>query len=159
MSQGAAFVTGAARGIGRACAEALLADGYTVTIADADAEAARATADVLGAERTLAVTCDVRSSAAVDAAIARAHAHWGRLDALVNNAGVIAPQLLADADDAAWAQVVDVHVGGAMRCCRAAYAALRDAPAGAVVSIGSVAARLGIPHRASYGSAKAALEG
>lgn len=158
MSSPSCFVTGAARGIGRACAETLVEHGYTVTVADIDHEQARRAAEELGPQ-ALAVRCDVRSTESVDAAVRSAHERWGRLDALVNNAGVIDPQPLAHASDESWQTLLDVHLEGARRCCRAAYPALTGAPGAAVVNLTSVAAHVGIAGRASYGTAKAALEG
>src|SRR5437660_7258808 len=82
-----AIVTGAARGIGRAIAERLLADGHRVAIVDRDGPAANATAQELG-ENALAITCDITDSAAVNAMVWHVHATWGRVDVLVNNAGI-----------------------------------------------------------------------
>ena len=85
-----AIVTGAARGIGRAIAERLLADGHRVAIVDRDGPAANATAQALG-ERAQAIICDITDAAAVNAMVWHIHATWGRVDVLVNNAGIVGP--------------------------------------------------------------------
>ncbi len=156
-----AFITGSARGIGMAVAEAFHAKGCAVVIADLDADEARATAGRLdpSGERALAVSLDVTVTASVDAAVAATVEKFGRLDALVNNAGTINPQPSQEITDEAWSGLLAVHLDGAFRCCRAAYPALRDSPHGAIVSISSVAARVGIPKRLSYSAAKAGIEG
>jgi NAD(P)-dependent dehydrogenase (short-subunit alcohol dehydrogenase family) len=156
-----AFVTGSARGIGMAVAEAFHSRGCAAVIADLDIAEAQATAvrlDSIGA-RTLAVELDVTKRESVDAAIAATLAKFGRLDALVNNAGTINPQPSEEITDEAWSGLIGVHLDGTFRCCRAAYPALRDSQSAAIVSISSVAARVGIPMRLSYSAAKAGIEG
>jgi NAD(P)-dependent dehydrogenase (short-subunit alcohol dehydrogenase family) len=156
-----AFVTGSARGIGMAVAEAFHARGCAPVIADlniAEAEATAARLDPSG-ERTLAVELDVTKTESVDAAIAATLAKFGRLDALVNNAGTINPQPSEEITDEAWSGLIGVHLDGTFRCCRAAFPPLRDSDSAAIVSISSVAARIGIPKRLSYSAAKAGIEG
>jgi NAD(P)-dependent dehydrogenase (short-subunit alcohol dehydrogenase family) len=144
-----------------AVAEAFHARGCGAVIADLDIAEAEATASRLdpSGERTLAVALDVTATESVDAAIAATLAKFGRLDALVNNAGTINPQPSEEITDEAWSGLVGVHLDGTFRCCRAAYPALRDSASGAIVSISSVAARIGIPKRLSYSAAKAGIEG
>jgi NAD(P)-dependent dehydrogenase (short-subunit alcohol dehydrogenase family) len=156
-----AFVTGSARGIGLAVAEAFLRDGCSVAIADKDADEAKASAlrlDPTG-QRALAVDLDVTSTDSVDRAIASTVDTFGRLDALVNNAGTINPQPSESVTDDAWSELLAVHLDGTFRCCRAAYPALQASPSAAIVSISSVAAKIGIPKRLSYSAAKAGIEG
>ena len=156
-----AFVTGSARGIGMAVAEAFHARGCAAVIADLDIAEAQATATRLdpSGERILAASLDVTATESVDAAIAATLAKFGRLDALVNNAGTINPQPSEEITDEAWSALIGVHLDGTFRCCRAAYPALRDSESGGIVSISSVAARIGIPKRLSYSAAKAGIEG
>jgi NAD(P)-dependent dehydrogenase (short-subunit alcohol dehydrogenase family) len=156
-----AFVTGSARGIGMAVAEAFCARGCAAVLADLDVTEAEATAARLdpSGKRTLAVALDVTDTESVDAAIAAGLAKFGRLDALVNNAGTINPQPSEEITDEAWSGLLAVHLDGTFRCCRAAYPALRDSETAAIVSISSVAARVGIPKRLSYSAAKAGIEG
>jgi NAD(P)-dependent dehydrogenase (short-subunit alcohol dehydrogenase family) len=156
-----AFVTGSARGIGLAVAEAFLHAGCRVAIADLDVDEARASAERLdpSGEDAFAVALDVTSTEAVDKAIDATIDKFGRLDALVNNAGTINPQPSESVTDDAWSGLLAVHLDGTFRCCRAAYPALRDSSSGAIVSISSVAAKIGIPKRLSYSAAKAGIEG
>src|SRR3954447_14451778 len=104
-----AIVTGAARGIGRAIAERLLADGHRVALVDRDAPATNAAAQALG-ERALAVTCNITDSAAVNAMVWHVHAMWGRVDILVNNAGIVGPNKpVTEVTDEEWGQVLAVN--------------------------------------------------
>jgi NAD(P)-dependent dehydrogenase (short-subunit alcohol dehydrogenase family) len=156
-----AFITGSARGIGMAVAEAFMREGCMVAIADLDIDEAMATAERLdpSGERTLAVQIDVTQTSSVDAAIEATVGKFGGLDALVNNAGTINPQPSEAVTDEAWSGLIGVHLDGTFRCCRAAYPALKDSQTGAIVSISSVAAKIGIPQRLSYSAAKAGIEG
>jgi NAD(P)-dependent dehydrogenase (short-subunit alcohol dehydrogenase family) len=157
----AVFITGAARGIGLATAEAFLADGYQVAIDDIDVAEAESSANNLdpSGERVICVAADVTSTESIDSAIATTTDRFGGLQALVNNAGTINPQPSSAVPDDDWQQLVAVHLEGTYRCCRAAYSALAASGAGAIVSISSIAAKLGIPKRASYSAAKAGIEG
>lgn len=159
-----ALVTGAANGIGLATARALLAGGHRVAFADRDGPAAvRAAAEAgaqAGAEDAVqALAADVTDSAAVERMIADVLTGWGRLDVLVNNAGIPGSHASATITDGDWAASLDVNLSGALRCSRAAYAALAAAPAPAIVNVSSVAAVVGMAGRAGYGAAKAGLSG
>jgi NAD(P)-dependent dehydrogenase (short-subunit alcohol dehydrogenase family) len=156
-----AFVSGAARGIGMAIAETFVQEGCSVGLGDIDVAEAEAVASRLdpSGERTLGLSLDVREAASVDAAVGATVAKFGRLDALVNVAGTINPQPSQDVTDDAWADLLGVHLDGTFRCCRAAYAHLERSETAAIVSISSIAAKVGIPKRLSYSAAKAGIEG
>jgi NAD(P)-dependent dehydrogenase (short-subunit alcohol dehydrogenase family) len=151
--QPVALVTGAGAGIGLATALLFAQRGYRVAIADVDAGSAKAAAGRTGG---LALTADVTDTESVEEAVAAVLAGFGRLDVLVNNAGVPVAGESAAIDDAGWQRSLDVNLTGAMRCARAAYPALAAAR-GAVVTMSSVAAVLGMPGRLAYSAAKAAL--
>ncbi len=119
-----ALVTGASAGIGRACALALLADGWTVALVGRRAEALQATIAASGApaERALAVPVDVGVAADVRAAFDRVHQHFGRLDLLFNNAGV-SPRASTPDDLSAeeWDAAVSTNLNGAFYCLSNAF--------------------------------------
>ena len=123
MTQGSkvALVTGAARGIGKAVAQALLADGYQVVLAGRTAatlEALSAEAAAAG-QTALAVQCDVSDPASVDQLYARVRERFGRLDVLFNNAGINAPAISIDELSVEqWKAVVDTNLTGAFLCAR-----------------------------------------
>jgi NAD(P)-dependent dehydrogenase (short-subunit alcohol dehydrogenase family) len=149
------LIAGGARGIGFEVARTLAAQDWRVVIADLDPDG-EPDADPLGAtlERH---RLDVADSAAVDALLAALGERHGRLDGLVNAAGYNRHQLVAELEDDTWRALLDVHLGGTLRLCRAAYPWL-CAASGAVVNFSSVAARLGRPRRAPYSAAKAGIE-
>jgi 2-dehydro-3-deoxy-L-rhamnonate dehydrogenase (NAD+) len=154
-----AIVTGAARGIGRAIAERLLADGHRVAIVDRDGPAANAAAQALG-EHALAVTCDITDSAAVNAMVWHLHATWGRVDVLVNNAGIVGPNKpLTEVSDEEWAQVLAVNLTGVFNCCRAVVPQMQANDWGRIVNIASIAGKEGNPYLAAYSTTKAAVIG
>ncbi|MYR24690.1 MULTISPECIES: SDR family oxidoreductase [unclassified Streptomyces] len=152
----AALITGAARGIGAATARRLAAEGARVLLTDADEVAARATAAAIpGAEP---YRLDVRIRAEAEAAVAHAVERFGRLDVLVNNAYAAGDdaELFEDESDEVWERDIDVCLGGAFRCSRAALPHLVASGRGAIVTIGSVNAEADFGGHA-YSAAKAAL--
>jgi NAD(P)-dependent dehydrogenase (short-subunit alcohol dehydrogenase family) len=154
-----AVVTGAARGIGRAIAQRLLADGHRVAIVDRDGPAANAAAQELG-ERAMAVTCDLTDSAAVNAMVWHIVATWGRVDILVNNAGIVGPNKpVADVSDAEWASVLAINLSGVFYCCRAVVPQMLANDWGRIVTIASIAGKEGNPNLAGYSATKAAVIG
>ncbi|MEV4535006.1 SDR family oxidoreductase [Asanoa sp. NPDC049518] len=131
-----ALVTGAARGIGRAIAARLAAEGAAVALADVDASAVEATAADVGG---LPLVCDVTDRALVDAMVAAVVDRHGRLDVLVNNVGVSAATPFLEIDEAAWKIESGPTLHGAVSCIQAALPHLLASPVGGnVVSIGSV---------------------
>jgi NAD(P)-dependent dehydrogenase (short-subunit alcohol dehydrogenase family) len=144
-----AAVTGGASGIGAAIARRLMADGARVAVLDRDVSDPPAGA--------LAVQADVTDDASVRAAIDRVLREWGRLDVLVNNAGIGAQGTVADNPDDEWHRVLDVNLLGMVRTTRAALPALRRSPSAAIVNTGSIAATAGIPQRAVYSASKGAV--
>jgi len=156
-----AFVTGSARGLGRAIAERLAAEGAAVAVADIDLPAAeQAAAELRHAtgSRTLAVAVDVRDPGSVAAAVERTVAELGALDILVNNAGVVRDARLEAMSDEDWDTVLDVDLRGYFVCARAALPHLRAGSWGRIVNISS-RAYLGNPGQANYSAAKAGVVG
>jgi NAD(P)-dependent dehydrogenase (short-subunit alcohol dehydrogenase family) len=156
--QKAALVTGAARGIGLATAKKFLAEGWRVALLDIEGELlSRAVADIGQGEATLALTCDVSDRAAVDAAVTTLARQFGRLDALVNNAGIAVFAPLMETSDADWSRVLEVNLTGPFLCTKAAVPLMRDGSGGAIVNITSISAVRASTLRSAYGTSKAGL--
>jgi len=158
-----ALVTGASRGIGRACAVSLGAAGATVIInylgnQPAAAEAAQLVEAVGGKAFLLAF--DVSNSAAVDVAVKACARDHGGLDILVNNAGVAVNTLTLGAKDADFKRALEVNLGGVFNCTRAALRSLMRSPMGGrVVSITSIVGETGSAGQGPYAAAKAGIIG
>lgn len=151
-----AIVTGAASGIGEGIARRLAADGARVVLADLDADGAAAVAEELPEAR--AVACDVTDEAAVDALFAEAAAAFGPPDIVVNNAGIIRIEPVAETEYADWQRVMDINMGGVFLGSRAAARAMLAAgKGGVIVNASSGAGRRGVPNLASYCASKAAI--
>ena len=150
----AALVSGAASGIGAEVVRGLVADGARVLALDVQGAALDALARACGCA---AARCDVTNESAVRAAVARACDDFGRLDIVVNAAGIVVSDDVADIDDAVWSRLLDVNLTGAMRVCRAALPIMQEQHAGAIVNVASVAAFNASPGMASYAAGKAGL--
>jgi 3-oxoacyl-[acyl-carrier protein] reductase len=154
-----AIVTGAARGIGLAIARRLCADGLRVALADVDASTALTAAAMLG-DRALPVACNVADPADVNALVATVLARWGRVDVLVNNAGIVGPNKpLIDVTDDEWARTLAVNLTGVFNCCRAVTPHMLEAGWGRIVNVASIAGKEGNPNLAAYSATKAAVIG
>jgi NAD(P)-dependent dehydrogenase (short-subunit alcohol dehydrogenase family) len=153
-----ALVTGAARGIGLAVAKRFLAEGWKVAMLDIERELLDASVKAIAQpDATLALPCDVSDTAAVKAAFAKAYAHFGRLDALVNNAGIAIFKPLLDTTDEDWHAVLSVNLNGPFYCTKAAAPLMREHGGGAIVNITSISALRASTLRTAYGTSKAAL--
>ena len=156
-----AVVTGGARGIGYACAGRLLISGAAVTIWDRDRSAlerAVATLRKLGAVWGSIV--DVTDEASIAAAAAAARGETGKVDILINNAGITGPNKTTwEYTPSEWRQVIDVDLTGAFLCLRALLPGMIERGYGRVVNIASVAGKEGNPNAPAYSAAKAGLIG
>lgn len=161
--QPVAVITGAARGIGLACAQWFLAHGYRVAMLDVDNEELLKTSAVLGGPaRVLALHCDVASPPEVDTAVIKISSAFGRIDTLVNNAGVAVFKPLLDHSFQEWRQVMSVNLDGAFLCTQAcAPVMLKNTKTrggcGAVVNIASISGLRASTLRVAYGTSKAAI--
>ncbi len=156
-----AIVTGASRGIGAAIANRLAADGYAVVVnyAGNAQEAAKVVDGIVAAGgRAVAVQADVADPAAARRLFDEAIAAYGRVDVLVNNAGVMPPALphLADTDDATFDRLFSVNVKGSFNTMR--EAATRLQAGGRILNFSTSVIGLGLPGYAVYGATKAAIE-
>lgn len=160
MNNGAqklALVTGAARGIGLATAKRFLADGWRVALLDVDRETLGRTHATLPAEKTIAILCDVADAAGVAAAVARVAREFGRLDALVNNAGIAIFKPILDVTYEDWSRVLAVNLTGPFLCVQAAAPLMRDSGGGTIVNITSISGLRASTLRTAYGTSKAGL--
>lgn len=149
-----AVVTGGGSGIGRATVHRLVDEGATVVATDISAEGLTATVE--GASRpdaVVALTGDVRDPAHAPAAVEAALAAGGRLDLLVNAAGILRFEHSHEADMDEWERILAVNLTGTFRCCRAALPALLDG-GGALVNVASTSSQFGHPWAAAYASSK-----
>jgi NAD(P)-dependent dehydrogenase (short-subunit alcohol dehydrogenase family) len=153
-AQQVAIITGAARGIGLATAHLFLAHGYRVAFVDQDAEELmNATQDL---PNSLPITCDISDPESVNHMIATVLENFGRIDALVNNAGVAEFKPLEETDYACWRKIMSTNLDGVFLCTQAAIPALKESK-GAVVNIGSISAVRASTLRVAYGTSKAAV--
>jgi len=144
-----AVVTGGASGIGAAIAARLQSGGAQVAVFDLNPDAA--------APGLFAVRANVADDASVRSAVDAVAQRFGRIDIVVNNAGIGAQGTVEDNDDAEWARVLDINVVGMVRVARAALPHLRLSPSAAIVNTCSVAATAGLPQRALYSASKGAV--
>ncbi len=153
------MITGGARGIGFACAQAFAREGWSIAIVDMDGDTVQSAAQRLrdAGARALPLTADVGNAARVDAALRAVAAEYGGLTALVNNAGYSEREPAAELTLKQWDRMLAVHLTGAFLCCRAAYPMLRQSTGAAIVNIASIAAFVALPHTLAYSVAKAGL--
>ena len=153
-----ALVTGAARGIGLATARRFLAEGWRVALLDIEGELLKgAVAGIADPGNTLALTCDVSDAACVAAAIDAIGKRFGRLDALVNNAGIAVFTPIMETSDADWSRVMEVNLTGPFLCTKAAVPVMREQGGGAIVNITSISGLRASTLRSAYGTSKAGL--
>jgi 3-oxoacyl-[acyl-carrier protein] reductase len=161
LSGRVAIVTGSSSGIGRAVASELARRGMSVAVTSRSPERAAAAAAAIEAEggTALGVAAELTEPEAPGALVARSLEAFGRLDALVNNAGagqVADSETLALAD---WQRIIDLDLSAPFRCAQAAARPMLSAGRGVIVNVSSLLGHLGLARRAAYGAAKHGLEG
>jgi NAD(P)-dependent dehydrogenase (short-subunit alcohol dehydrogenase family) len=153
-----ALVTGAARGIGLATAKRFLAEGWRVALLDIEGELLQgAVAGLARPDHTLTLHCDVSDAKAVATAIDQIGRRFGRLDALVNNAGVAVFAPILETSDDEWSRILAVNLTGPFLCTKAAVPLMREHGGGAIVNITSISAVRASTLRSAYGTSKAGL--
>ena len=159
VSEKTALVTGAARGIGLAIARRLAAGGARVALLDLDRGAVETAARSVGGE-AMPVVADVTRAAEVETAVAQVMGRWGRLDIMVNNAGITGRSFpIWELTDEDWQRVIDVDLTSVFFCCRAAVRVMLPQGAGRIINIASIAGKEGNPTLVPYSSAKAGVIG
>ena len=154
----AALVTGAARGIGLATAKRFLAEGWQVALLDIDGETLEHALQALAVpDDTLAICGDVAEPAEVTAAIEAVARRFGRLDALVNNAGTAVFKPILETTHAEWARVIAVNLTGPFLTTQAAAPLMSAHGGGAVVNVTSISGLRASTLRVAYGTSKAGL--
>jgi NAD(P)-dependent dehydrogenase (short-subunit alcohol dehydrogenase family) len=152
-----AIVTGAATGLGEAIARRFAAAGATVAVADRDCAGAQLVAGSIG---SFAISVDIADPASVRSAVAEVLAKTGRIDILINNAGVAgkaAPIWEQTEED--WAFVLAVNLNGVFNFCKAVIPHMRERAYGRIVSIASIAGKEGNPNMCAYSASKAGVIG
>jgi len=151
------LVTGGGRGIGRAICELFAQEGALVAVADIDPALASQSAGAL-ARPGLPLELDVASKAGVAEGFAAVTGHYGRLDVLVNNAGILLSTTFEDCSEETWDRILDVNLKGTFLCCQAAIPLMKGRRQGAIVNMSSVAAKSGgFTGHPPYAAAKAGV--
>jgi 2-deoxy-D-gluconate 3-dehydrogenase len=151
-----AIVTGGNGGIGLGMARGLAEAGATVVIAGRNASKGHAAADSLGTDAVF-LAADVTVQADCLALVAQTVARFGKLDILINNAGIAIRKSPQDLALSEWNAVMDTNMTSAFLCCQAAYPEMVKAGGGKMVNIGSVMSLMGAPHAAAYAASKGAI--
>jgi NAD(P)-dependent dehydrogenase (short-subunit alcohol dehydrogenase family) len=154
-----ALVTGAAQGIGRKTAEVLASRGFAVALNDIQPAAATLGAIQAAGGEAIEALGDVSSETDVAAIAQKVLATYGRIDALVNNAGISFIRELPDIEPAEWRRVMDVNLTGPYMLCRAFAATFLKQKSGSIVNVASIAGIAGIASRSAYNASKHGLVG
>ena len=155
-----AIVTGASRGIGRAVARRLAAAGAAVVAAARGDHADGVAAEIrAGGGRAVGVSVDVTDRQRIDAMVRTALDEYGRIDVLVNNAGIVRDQLALRMSPADWDAVVATNLTAAFTCARAVLRPMIRQRGGRIINVGSVVGRMGNAGQVNYAASKAGLEG
>lgn len=157
-----AIVTGASRGIGRAIAKSLAAEGANVVVnyASSSAAAQQVTDEIVAhGGNAIAFQADVSKAEQVDALLNAVMEKWNRVDTLVNNAGITRDTLLLRMKPEDWQAVIDLNLTGVFLCTRAISKVMLKQRAGRIINIASVAGQMGNPGQANYSAAKAGVIG
>ncbi len=162
MQDQVAIITGSSRGIGKAAALALAAEGASVVVnyARSSTAADEVVAEITGAGgKAIALQADVSQEDQVDALIKGTLEKFGRIDVLVNNAGITRDTLLLRMKPADWQAVIDLNLTGVFLCTRAVAKTMLKQRSGRIINISSVAGLMGNPGQANYSAAKAGVIG
>lgn len=155
-----AVITGGAQGIGRSIAESYAKEGAHVALFDVSAEGVKKTADEIAAQfkvKTFSAKADVTKYPEVEAGFKQVVDTLGRIDVLVNNAGITKDNLLIRMSDAEWDAVLAVNLKGPFNCTKAVFSPMRKAGGGRIINICSIVGLMGNAGQANYSSSKGGL--
>lgn len=153
-----AAITGGANGIGAAVAERLVTSGAKVVVWDMDISEPEAKIAALSSDDCLLVQVDVSDSASVAAALAKSEAAFGKVDVLINSAGIAGPtSTVANYPEDMWRKVQQVNLDGTFLCCKAVTPGMMARNYGRIVNVASIAGKEGNPNAAAYSASKAAV--
>jgi NAD(P)-dependent dehydrogenase (short-subunit alcohol dehydrogenase family) len=152
-----ALITGAGSGIGRAIALAFAREGAQVALVGRRQDRLDTVVREIGSSHALALPGDISGARVAQAAVARAVKRFGRLNVLVNNAGVLIPGTAESHTEEEWDQTFSVNVRALWLLCRAALPRMRDAGGGSIINISSVLGLVGARNRAAYAASKGAV--
>jgi NAD(P)-dependent dehydrogenase (short-subunit alcohol dehydrogenase family) len=158
LSGQSALVSGGGRGIGKAIALAFAAEGATVAVAARTRPELDEVAAACG-PRAIALTLDVSDPAACQSSVARCESEWGKLDVLVNNAGIASSHKFTDLDAETWERTLAVNLSGPFHLTQAALPGMLERGSGSVIAIASILSKVGRPYTAAYAAAKHGLLG
>jgi len=158
LSGQVALVTGGGTGIGKAIAQAMLAEGAKIIIVGRKEEVLKEAQTELGSGVEIMV-CDVTQEDQVDRVYENIMSNHGRLDILINNAGMAARAKSYEMSYDMWKKVVDVNLNGAFLCARGAMKIMVNQKSGRIINIGSISGQMGRPENAPYTATKFAIEG
>ena len=158
MSTKVAIITGGSKGIGESCVRAFVKNNYYVGILDVDNIAGNQLAEELG-DHVRFIHCDVASTSSVDAAIDSIFNEFGRLDVLVNNAGILGYTTVTETDDETWERILGVNLSGAFRTARKSIPLMKKTGGGVIINVSSVQAFVTQEKVAPYTTSKTALLG
>ncbi len=158
----AAIVTGGARGVGRAIVLALVAEGARVAIVDVDRGEGESLAEKVagddGAE-AIAIPCDITNNSEVQEMVSQVHKTFGRIDVLVNNAGIIRRGTIETVTEEDWDRVITVNLKGTFLCAKACVPIMKRQGYGKIINISSIAGKMGdITSAPGYGPSKAGID-
>ena len=153
------IITGASAGIGLAAARLFAAEGARVALVARSADKLEALARELRDKgfEALPVTADMRSREAIDQMVERVHAHYGRLDILINNAGQAASGMVADVSIDDFQKIIELNVYGPVYAIQAAVPKMREGGGGLIINVSSMVSKMQIPALGAYAATKAAL--
>ena len=156
-----AIVTGSGRGIGKAIALTFVREGAKVALVDVDKGVLEAAKNEIEEKRgeVIAIPCDITKSAEVKAMVNQVQKAFGRIDVLVNNAGIIRRGTIETVTEEDWDQVIAVNLKGTFNCCKAVVEFMRQQGYGKIVNVSSIAGKMGdITSAPGYGPSKAGMD-